>query len=188
MGRKKTSPAEDLMDLVAMLPWWVGVALALISYVILHALSAQRPTGNIQNLVIAAMAGIGQWFVPILCLFGALGSYLGRRRRENLVNGVAQSNGPEALNGMTWGQFELLVGEAFRLQGYQVSEAGGSQPDGGIDLVLRKGNETFLVQCKQWKAYKVSVNVVRELYGVMAARGAAGGFVITSGSFTVSAR
>ncbi|MBC7601596.1 MAG: restriction endonuclease, partial [Ramlibacter sp.] len=29
--RKKTSPAEDLMDLVAMLPWWAGVGLALIS-------------------------------------------------------------------------------------------------------------------------------------------------------------
>ena len=24
---KKTGPAEDLMDLVALLPWWVGVAL-----------------------------------------------------------------------------------------------------------------------------------------------------------------
>gem|GEM_PF-5560317 len=24
--RKKTSPAEDLMDLVAMLPWWAAAA------------------------------------------------------------------------------------------------------------------------------------------------------------------
>jgi len=41
-----------------------------------------------------------------------------------------------------------------------------------------------LVQCKQWKAFKVGVDVVRELYGVMAARGATGGFVVTSGRFT----
>lgn len=27
--RKKTSPIEDVMDLVAMLPWWAGVGLAL---------------------------------------------------------------------------------------------------------------------------------------------------------------
>ena len=46
----------------------------------------------------------------------------------------------------------------------------------------------ILVQCKQWKAYKVSVNIVRELYGVMAAQGAAGGFVVTSGVFTADAR
>lgn len=32
--RKKTSPAEDLMDLVAMLPWWAGVGLALVSYLL----------------------------------------------------------------------------------------------------------------------------------------------------------
>ena len=41
--------------------------------------------------------------------------------------------------------------------------------------------------CKQWKAFKVGVTVVRELYGVMAARGAAGGFVVTSGRFTEEA-
>jgi restriction system protein len=43
------------------------------------------------------------------------------------------------------------------------------------------------VQCKQWRAFKVGVPVVRELYGVMAAKGAAGGFVVTSGRFTPEA-
>ena len=65
-------------------------------------------------------------------------------------------------------------------------------PDGGVDLVLTKpgksGGEKFLVQCKQWRAYKVSVNIVRELLGAMAAQGAAGGFVVTSGVFTAEAR
>jgi len=79
------------------------------------------------------------------------------------------------------------VGEAFRLQGYEVSELGGAGPDGGVDLVLRKDKEKFLVQCKHWKAFKVGVQVVRELYGVMAAQGAAGGFVVTSGTFTEEA-
>jgi len=46
------------------------------------------------------------------------------------------------------------------------------------------GAEKFFVQCKQWRAFKVGVDVVRELYGVMAARGATGGFVVTSGRFT----
>jgi len=53
---------------------------------------------------------------------------------------------------------------------------------------LRKGSEVFLVQCKQWRAYKVSVSVVRELFGVMASQGATGGFVVTSGTFSADAR
>ena len=88
---------------------------------------------------------------------------------------------------MSWREFEILVGEAFRLQGYRVVETGGGGADGGVDLVLVKGTEKFLVQCKQWKAYKVGVDVVRELYGVMAAKGATGGFVVTSGRFTADA-
>src|SRR5665213_1359666 len=70
------------------------------------------------------------------------------------------------------------------VQGFDVIEKGGSQADGGVDLVLRKGHETFLVQCKHWKAMAAGVSIVRELYGVMAAKGAAGGFVVTSGRFT----
>ena len=38
--RKKSSPAEDLIELVAMLPWWGGVALALLSYLLLHQVAA----------------------------------------------------------------------------------------------------------------------------------------------------
>ena len=101
----------------------------------------------------------------------------------SIVQNVVQSDSADALNGMTWQQFEKLVGEAFRLKGYTL-ETGGGGADGGVDLVLSKGGEKFLVQCKQWRAFKVGVDIVRELYGVMAAKGAAGGFVVTSGRCT----
>lgn len=39
--RKKTSPIEDVMELVSMLPWWAGVGLALINYLLLHAVASQ---------------------------------------------------------------------------------------------------------------------------------------------------
>jgi len=184
------------MDLVAKLPWWAGVVLALVSYVFLHQLAKPTPLQGLQpgqmagvvvGSVITGFASIGQVFIPIVCLFGALGSFLGRRRRQSLVSNVSQSKSADALDGISWREFEMLVGEAFRLQGYRVAETGGAGPDGGIDLVLSKGSEKFLVQCKQWKAFKVSVMVVRELYGVMAAKGAAGGFVVTSGRFTEDA-
>ena len=89
---------------------------------------------------------------------------------------------------MTWLEFEAIVGEAFRQKGYKVLELGGAGPDGDVDLVLSKGGEKFLVQFKQWNAFKVSVTVVRELHGAMASKGAAGGFVVTSGKFTVDAQ
>jgi len=66
---------------------------------------------------------------------------------------VAQSKASDALDGMSWREFEMLVGEGFRLQGFQVVETGGGGADGGIDLVLTKpgtnGGEKFLVQCNQ---------------------------------------
>jgi restriction system protein len=197
VARKKSSPAEDLMDVVALLPWWGGVALALASYLVLHQMSAMpKPSalqpGQVADFVhrsmVAMLAFYGQFIVPVLCLFGALASFLKRRKREGLINQVTQAKGADALNGMSWREFEMLVGEAFRMQGYSVTEQGGSTADGGVDFVARKGSEKFLVQCKQWKAFKVGVDVVRELYGVMAAQGASGGFVITSGSFSADAQ
>ena len=194
--RKKPSPLDDMLELVAMLPWWVGVALALVSYVLLHQLSKPGPVvafkpGQISGLVsstaITGMAYAGQFIVPVVCLLGALVSFIGRQKRQSLVAHVSQRKSADALDGMTWREFEMLVGEAFRLQGYRVTETGGAGPDGGIDLVLSQGSEKFLVQCKQWKTFKVSVTVVRELYGAMAAKGAAGGFVVTSGRFTEDA-
>ena len=198
--RKKASLFEDLMDLVAMLPWWAGVGLTLISYLLLHGVASQSVVAATQPGQMGAMltqtlwksmASVGQYLLPFICLAGAGMSAWRRKERTNLVADVAQSKAADALDGMTWRQFEMLVGEGFRMQGYQVVETGGGGADGGVDLVLTKpgksGGEKFLVQCKQWRAFRVGVDVVRELYGVMAARGATGGFVVTSGRFTADA-
>ena len=182
------------MDIVAMLPWWAGVMLALVLYLLLHSVASQpvivtaaRP-GQVGAMVTQALwntlASVGQYILPLLCLAGAGVSAWRRKVRKDLVVDMAQSKATEVLDGMSWQEFEMLVGEGFRLQGYQVAETGGGGADGGVDLVLTKAGEKFFVQCKQWRAFKVGVAVVRELYGVMAARGATGGFVVTSGRFT----
>jgi len=195
---RKVSVAEDLMAITAMLPWWAGVALALLSYLLLHSVASQElvdaaaQPGQMGTMALPdlgkTLASVGQFILPPLFLIGAAISAWRRRARQTLVADVAHSKTADALDGMSWRQFEMLVGEGFRLQGYQVTETGGGGADGGVDLVLTKagknGGEKFLVQCKQWRAFKVGVDVVRELYGVMAARGAAGGFVLTSGRFT----
>ena len=197
---KKSSPLEDVLDLFAMLPWWVCLVLAAVSYFLLHRLAVPIQASDIQGqggaiagammqkAVIHGLATAGQYIVPLLCIAAAALSAWRRKQRQALVSDVAQARNADALDGMSWREFELLVGEAYRLQGYRVTEIGGGGPDGGVDLVLAKGSEKFFVQCKQWKAYKVGVTTVRELYGVMAAKGATGGFVVTSGRFTADAK
>ncbi|MGA0611233.1 restriction endonuclease [Caldimonas sp. KR1-144] len=191
--RRKPRAADELMDLIARLPWWAGVSLAVVSYLLLHKLAAQPlPTATnaaqvgalVSQSMWRALALAGQYVVPLICLMGAAVSALRGKERRRLVQNVTQSQAAGVLDHMSWQQFEQLVGEAFRLQGYRVMQSGGSGPDGGVDLVIAKNGETYLVQCKQWRAFKVGVEVVRELYGVMAAGGAAGGFVVTSGRFT----
>jgi restriction system protein len=198
--RKKNSPLEDVLDLLAMLPWWACVLLAGLSYLLLHRLATPIPASDFQSqggamvsavmqkAVINGLATAGQYIVPLLCIAAAALSAWRRKQRQSLLTDVAQARNADALDGMSWREFELLVGEAYRLQGYRVTEIGGEGPDGGVDLVLAKGGEKFFVQCKQWKAYKVGVTTVRELYGVMAAKGATGGFVVTSGRFTEDAK
>ena len=54
-------------------------------------------------------------------------------------------------------------------------------------MVLKKDGGLVLVQCKQWKSTKVGVSIVRELLGVMTAKHATSGILITSGVFTQEA-
>ncbi|WP_296218486.1 restriction endonuclease [Pseudomonas sp. UBA2684] len=130
-----------------------------------------------------------QYIVPVAFIFGAIGSVFARAKRRKLLDDVASATRTgKTVDGINWQQFEQLVGEAFRRQGFTVTESGGNGPDGGIDLILHKGSEKHLVQCKQWRATKVGVAAVREFFGLIAAEGATGGFVVTSGSFTADAK
>jgi restriction system protein len=197
--RKKSSPAGAVIELVSFMPWWAGCVLALVFYLWLHSVATQGviapvAPGQVGSVVTQTiwktLAMFGQYVLPLLCLIGAAMSAYGRHKRQNLLKNAVDGKVADAIVGISWQDFELLVGEGFRQQGYQVIEngGGGGGADGGIDLVLRKSGDKFLVHCKQWKAFTVGVTVVRELYGVMAANGAAGGFVVTSGRFTNDAK
>jgi restriction system protein len=197
MARRKQSFFEDVIEITSRLPWWVGVALAIAAYLWLQGVASSEVTALAQpgkmgefigQTLFKTLAGVGQYLLPFAFLAGAVMSIYGRFKRRALHGQVAASPDRGTLNDMSWQQFEALAGEAFRRKGYAVTETGGGGADGGIDLVLKRAGETFLVQCKQWRAIKVGVNIVRELYGVMAAKGATGGFVVTSGVFTNEAR
>jgi restriction system protein len=184
-------------ELASKLPWWVGTLTAIVTWAVFRSIatmdvpidpSPDRLTTHFAWHFFKPMANVLQYVVPAVLLAGATASIIGRRRRAGLVRSVASEQAISALRAMSWQDFELLVGEVFRLRGYTVIERGGAGPDGGIDLELMKKGERHLVQCKHWRAFKVSVSVVRELFGVMAAHDAAGGAVVTSGVFTAEAK
>ena len=159
MGRRRQGTAGDFVDLVALLPWWAGVALAYISYLVLHRLAAPPvltggalPADLMSRTMISGLATAGQFVVPLLCCAAAAISAIRRKKRRDLVGQATGSAAMSAVSDMSWQEFELLVGEAFRLQGFTVAERGGGGADGGVDLVLRRGGEKFLVQCKHWRS------------------------------------
>jgi hypothetical protein len=91
--RKKSSPAEDLIELVALLPWWAGVALALLSYLLLHQVAAQpitaAPPGRLSAMVTQGLwkglASVGQYVLLVICLVAAGVSAWRRKGRQRLA-------------------------------------------------------------------------------------------------------
>ena len=150
MARKRNQGAfEDMVEIISFFPWWIGVVLALISYFWLHHIAAapleisvqpgQVGTAITQSMT-KGLATAGQYIVPLICALGALASMLGRMKRKQLISNVTQSSSIDALNGMTWHEFEMLVGEAFRRTGYSVVETGGGGADGGGDGLAGAGD------------------------------------------------
>jgi restriction system protein len=194
MGHRR-SAFDDLLQFSSRLPVRTSVILAVVSFLFLAivamALSAPATTGSIGGFfahqLLGTVAKFLQFIIPAALLIGAASSALRRYQGQSLLRQAAAGS-HAAIADMSWGKFERLVGEAFRLKGYDIVETGGQRNDGGYDLVLSKEGGRVLVQCKHWKAQTVGVTVVRELNGVIAAQGATGGYVVTSGRFTSEAR
>ena len=182
---------ESGMDIVSSVPWPFGIVLGLLAYA---AVRYGLPWyfGKVSNPV---MQGLGRelttpafaplaWMALAACWIAALVSFIRQLLRRRLLH--AQT-GPASLGAMSWRQFEMLVGEAFRRQGYRVEETGGDGADGGIDLILRRDGATTLVQCKQWRTRRVSVMVVREMFGLLVHHGAAAVKIVALGDYTPDA-
>jgi restriction system protein len=176
---------ESLLDLLSRSPWWVSVGLSISSYVGLrHVLPQTASHDWVVNSFSKGMAQVAP-LISLVLLVPAIVSLVNSLRKRRLFDGQRDL---QTVRSLSWRQFEELVGEAYRRLGYSVKENAGPGADGGVDLTLRKDGDLVLVQCKQWRAMKVGVKTIRELYGVMTAKNAGSGVVITSGTFTHEAR
>ena len=101
--RRNAGILDDLVELVARLPWWAGVALAIISYVVLHrfataevavATNPGRFGAVAAQQLYVTMAMFGQYLLPVILLFGAVGSAIAQWKRTQLITDVARSESP----------------------------------------------------------------------------------------------
>jgi restriction system protein len=193
MGRgRRRSMLEDsfemLLELLKVVPIWVGPILAVVAFVLFRFVFPELLPAN------PGGTGIGEVWRSLYAMFSwvSAGAVLlawvvaevwkfGNRRLLDRQTDLA------SIKKISWREFERLVGEAYRRKGYLAEIVGTDSGDGGVDVRLNGHGETVLVQCKQWKAYKVGVTTVRELLGVVVSERADKGVVVTSGRFTQEA-
>jgi restriction system protein len=87
-------------------------------------------------------------------------------------------------------EFEWLVEAVFKKKGYDTVLTQQTH-DGGIDIIAKKndigGKELALIQCKRYR-HKITINEVRNLYGVVCSEKATKGFLVSSSEFTPPAK
>ncbi len=187
MARRK----ESGIDVVSRLPWPACIALGIAGYISVRYVLAWflfalgGPVGQAlgQQLRQGSSTAVA-WLLLGMCWVAALISYMDSRRRSQLLDTQTNLN---SLSAIDWREFEMLVGEAFRRQGYNVQETGLGGADGGVDLILRKDSAMTLVQCKQWRTKLVDVRVVREMYGLLGHHHADAVKIVAIGSYTDAA-
>lgn len=126
MPRRNQSPIETLM----MAPWWISAILAAISYFGLKFLvpSMLQDTAGILNQAVAKAAPSLATLVSLVFVFtGLISAIVGLIKKKKADQNAGrkrdlferQKNLPD-ISALKWQEFEEIIGEAYRRQGYQV--------------------------------------------------------------------
>jgi len=165
-------------------PWWMSVIAAIIVFTGMKFVVPAILKGPLFS-GLAYLSSSLAWLVACIFLLPGAISMFNAWRKGRLFQ---KQTGLDSLSKLSWREFEEVIGEAYRKQGYTVVENAGPGADGGIDLVAKKEGETVLVQCKQWKSEKVGVPTVREMFGLWNAERANEVHIVTCGHFTEEAQ
>jgi len=88
------------------------------------------------------------------------------------------------LKKLSWSEFEHLCRLLFEEEGWKVKENEKKGADGGVDLWMKKRGMQAIVQCKKYEDARVTVKVIREMYGLMHEHDVQKAFVVTTSEFT----
>ena len=150
----------------------IGGATVLVDFLIP---SFNRAGNVVINLFIGSIIGLALVLVA-------------RERARYRAAAIDHTGDLAALRQLPWGEFEVLVGQVFRNQGYVVKERGGFKRDYGVDLIAERGKERVLIQCKHWTKANVGEGPVKELYADTKAQEFTDGWLVTCGRFSENAK
>jgi restriction system protein len=176
----------NIIDFLAQIPWWISVALSATFYLLLKFVVPYFETQA--SLVNEAHVSLGPVFAPVVALAflaPVTFSFLKSTKRKKLH---ALKDEIQSIQQLSWHQFKDLVAEAYRQSGYTVMENSTFTSDPTVDLVMRKGANLYLVQCRYWQNQKLSIREVKNLFFHMHDKQASGVILLTTGKFTKQAR
>lgn len=184
--RRDEGLSDVIFGILLAAPIWVGPVLAVVAFLAFRFGWPAVFSGD--DAAKAVLSGIGPTVAPWAGLAITVLWIVAEFRKWQRRKLLDAQTGLDSIRGLSWQEFEHLVGETFRRQGYLVEETGTSGSDGGINLVLNGHSEKVLVQCKQWRTQRVGVKPVRELYGVLTSEHADRAILATCGTFTDEAQ
>jgi restriction system protein len=163
---------QSWIDSFIKVPWWAYALLAVASYALLRMLVGSQA---------GSLAGIAQYALPAILLIVAFVCWT---RGKQTAPGQGGQAIHKRLDRLSAEEFDSLLAEAFRLQGYLIVDNVGGGTANRVDLVLRRDRASYLVLSKYWKDSRIDAEIVQQLHSSMLARAAAGGFVVTLGRFS----
>lgn len=93
-----------------------------------------------------------------------------------------------AIKNLSPHEFEEFVGKIFQQLGYSTNVIGGLR-DGGIDIIVKKGEKTHYIQCKKYINRVVTLSDMRDFYGAIVDKlNNANAYFVTTNIFTLDAK
>jgi restriction system protein len=183
MKKNRTRKDLNFLEFLSQAPWWIYVSISSVAYFLLtYIVPLFEQQGS---LVDELHVSLGPAFAPVVALallapasFSLLNSGRKKKKLHDLQREI------QAIQTLSHKQFENLVAEAYDRLGYLVLEHSAFAEDQGIDLVLRKSANLYLVRCRNWQSREIGIEVVNRMYSLMYDRQASGAIIITSGTFS----
>lgn len=156
---------DSLFSYLSRSPWWISVA-------------AGGAMFAIVRLFLPDIAGVAAAlpFLGIACYAGW------RQLRAPGATNVTETMAK--IRGMPWENFSAVISEAFRRDGYIVTEIF----KGAVDLKLDKNGRISIVSCKRWKVAQTGIGPLRELRDEKDAYDARECIYVATGEITANAR
>jgi restriction system protein len=187
---------QDIKELILRLPWWAGLLCALVSYLLLRPLAAQRAGAPGESLgtafsafaqLAAGLAAVAQYLLPLAFLALAAVSAFLQWKRQDLRASLAFDPAGAGLRSLSREDATFLVAAAFRSRGFLVRDAEEVALRNGFDLQLERGDERLLLQVRNWKSAVLDAPPLTSLFVALQRFRADRAMVLISGRFTAEA-